>query len=1495
MPSLKKKALSLYLRTGCPRQLLLNLYSDSERRLLGMPPRQTARAALGLVGQAGFEWQDEKVSELGAVFGVGSVHMNPKREGNRPGTLILSDLLPHLEPYQFVVEGRFEPDTDTFKQAVGLDELRDRHGEPLGVGNALPDLVQVLPPMAERDRWETEAAELGPGVSGLEVCPDGDLRPLDRQDKRLRLRVIDIKLSAEPGAHYFAEVVYYSMALSAWLVENGHAGRFVVVAAPAVWPGSYEASAIMQIRERCRKEGRAPARDELARALEDDIEIAPFDAFAPRLRRFFREELPLVLRTPWDELPWHVSYSCAGCEFLGYPWKGSEGKYLNDPLHCWPTAEEKDHLSRVAGLSRGGARLLLPVAASVGALADVATDDESFNASPTLRAKRTIYPHRARSLRTQESGLIPDSGGDALMPRWPDLHVYLFLDYDLASAVTAAFSLRAFWREPLPFDSDLEPKRRRWSAIEGDKSTGFQEVFLVDRRDLGREREELLKFLRTLRNILDEVQKTDASDIEAGRRGSAEEPAKAKRSTYQIYLWDQAQRRHLTRLVGRHLGAVLADPELRDLAWLFPPPELLAHPDEASHRSPFTLVSDVVQNTVAVPVPHHYTLLDIVQGYRPDPVAAPSVHPLYREPLSDLIPAERLHEMWTHRGDWMNTATRIRETTGKKLSALAYVVSRLERDLGPNLSRAAAPPVVRPARRFDGMPPHSQLWYEYTRLNQALEDLEKHATHAMPPHEREARFKSAHLLRRLEGAEKRDALNHLAASSRRPMPADVVVYTLGPDSREFNVRPPQLGYALSPRKNAGFLNSPAYPLVKDLEKNVFAKGSVVESGLTEVTIEAIDRARGLIALQPWYANVAAEMEAAGILDLSEDVMLDPVNTDFLTSKVHETLKGIGRPPSAQNDAATLRALGLEASETAALSPESPASEFLWQAHRLSENATNTAAGQAMTAARAALEKSGIRLNDSQWTAWEAALTRRLALIWGPPGTGKSQTLRAVVAGAVWLARHEHRPLRVLISAGTYAAVDNVLFGSDTLLAALLPEKPYRLYRIQSSSNSVPEDQADAHPDVMPLTVKTTKAPEDVLTLQGLLDDPEGIVVVAGPTQQLHNLAIATKNKNKPKTGARPALTQRRWFDLVIIDEASQMDVAESTLVVSKAADGGAFVLAGDDKQLSPIHQATPPHDLDHVVGSVYGYVRHHHGVVPYPLQVNYRSCETLVEFTKRAGYDPGLHAFHRNLRLSVLPERHAEGRSSVRGDSTAIHTPAGNLPAKQPGDWPSELYWSPGWAALLDPSTPAVCFIYEDEVAGQANPFEADAVAALLWLLYRRVDCRLAGELQPDGRESPLTYRPHDPDAFWKQAVGVVTPHRAQMGKVIARLQNVFPDHDPGLIWSAVDTVERFQGQQRDVIVASFGLGDPDLIRAEDEFLYKLNRFNVMASRARAKLIVFTTRSLVDHLSNDADVLEESRLLKNYAETFCKYPRPLTLGYLANGSLVERPGIWRSR
>ena len=110
--------------------------------------------------------------------------------------------------------------------------------------------------------------------------------------------------------------------------------------------------------------------------------------------------------------------------------------------------------------------------------------------------------------------------------------------------------------------------------------------------------------------------------------------------------------------------------------------------------------------------------------------------------------------------------------------------------------------------------------------------------------------------------------------------------------------------------------------------------------------------------------------------------------------------------------------------------------------------------------------------------------------------------------------------------------------------------------------------------------------------------------------------------------------------------------------------------------------------------------------------MNYRSCQTLVDFTKRAGYDPGLHAHHAGPPAGPARRRIPDGAARRLARIAALDARLGGAPR---------------------PETPAACFIYEDEVAGQANAFEADAVAALLRLLYGRVDRQLAGELDEDG------------------------------------------------------------------------------------------------------------------------------------------------------------------
>jgi hypothetical protein len=336
-----------------------------------------------------------------------------------------------------------------------------------------------------------------------------------------------------------------------------------------------------------------------------------------------------------------------------------------------------------------------------------------------------------------------------------------------------------------------------------------------------------------------------------------------------------------------------------------------------------------------------------------------------------------------------------------------------------------------------------------------------------------------------------------------------------------------------------------------------------------------------------------------------------------------------------------------------------------------------------------------------------------------------------------------------------------------------------------------------------------------------------------------------------------------------------MDVTNSLLVWTKMADDGSTVLAGDDLQLAPIHKADPPRDLEALVGSVYSFIRTGHGIEPSSLDINYRSNHTIVDFVKLAGYSSALESWAPNLRLNL---------SSMPSNT------------QQPANWPASLVWSSGLHELLNTDHSTVCFVYDDQISGQSNAFEAQTVAGLVTTLRGRL-AQPAGARDRDGHDIPFHATPYTDHDFWSKGIGVVTPHRAQVGRIVDELTRACGTNAPYAdITSAVDTVERYQGQERDVIIASFAVGDPDTIRGEDEFLYNLNRFNVMASRAKVKLIVLVTKTLLDYLSDDADVLRESALFKRYAESYCSLRRPITLAWRdENGMASHRTGELRER
>ena len=1432
MPRLSKKVLSQYFRTECKRQLRLNLSPDTagyrhERDEQGMPPPQKPRPGLEQLAQAGDEWQAAKLHDLSQTFGqdlvVGEAYTDGSgqlRYRNKP----LEEALEDARPGSFLVEAEYQVGP-AFEEALGIADQRDRFG--LEYAGVRPDIIEVFPQ----------------GRFAKRVTPSGETPVLAADDRRLQLRVIDIKLTAEPSPGYFAEVTYYAMVLAGWLMDRGLEHRFVVVPDGAVWPGSHEAAELTVAHRTLTGQGVEPTDGQLREAMERDLEPVPFDVFAFRLRRFFGEELPEVLCVPWQELPWHVDNRCKGCDNLGYPWI-SRGERTDQPGHCMPEAESTGHLSRVAFVSRGaGDALRSHGVGDVGVLAERPPEDPAFGVHHVLKATRTVVSGRAGALRSGVSTIPEGSGTSAVMPKWTDLRVFLSADFDVGSAITFAFGLKAFWIEPRPFGSTSTAPRqiRRWEA----------ESFIVDLKDLGAERRELLAFLSKIGAILDE-----AIGLDNG-------------TTVQFYLWDSLQFEHLSRVVGRHLQAILDRGDIRQLAWLFPPEDLLQNPSLSTRRSPVTTVRDVARAVLAAPVPHYYSLLEIARAYHPDNLPENAkgfdVHPLFEDALSDQIPSERAHEVWsrtTGRQHWAAQVEILRRTVARRLVALDAVVRRLETDLRPRLPNQAAPRIqaIRPPQREPRLSFDGQLWYAFARLNAGLEQLEVQELRALPPHGREAKFESARLPERLRGFEEADALDALGL---QPRPGRRV-YAMGPNSREVKFKEGDFELALAPEDWPDFLDRSLRSVTQGtgLEEDYASEFQRFMGDVTRVAVAGLDRDRGFIALdqriQPGNPSLE-DLEDEGIADFDFGVVLDRVYRDYFTRKLLAALGAIGNPPAARDDPLVRRAIGQINARGSRATPHTPPADFLWGARAMHE----ARVGRDLEPVREVLERQGLGLNATQWRAWEGALTRRLSLIWGPPGTGKSRTARAVVLGAALEAQQQNKPTRILVCAQNYNAMDVVLLGVYEKLKTLLPESAFRVRRVRSYTR--PADQNV--PDDIDTELNRFQLSERVRSLLDGLQRRQGITVVGTTPHQVHNLLLAQGGN-----------AQGELFDLILIDEASQMDVGLSILAVASLARGGSVVLAGDPKQLPPIQQAEPPLGLEGMVGSVYSFCQDFHGVEPVMLDVNYRSNDTLVEFSLEAGYERTLSSHSPDLRLNLLEP----------------------LPGTWPEGWPDPLFWTPEWSALLDPDHPASCFVYPEGRSSQWNQFEADAVASLVALLYGRAADRLLGERDPaTGNAIATTGSPtaYSPEEFWKKAVGVVTPHRAQQGLIVSRLQQVFGSTGvhPNLIRSAVDTVERFQGQERDVIIASYALGDPDAIADEDEFLMSLNRFNVTASRPRAKLIVLVSREIVDHLSGDLDTLRGSRLLKTFVDSFCGSSRPMALGFLENATEREVPGLFRYR
>ncbi|HEX5052367.1 MAG TPA: AAA domain-containing protein [Planctomycetota bacterium] len=146
---------------------------------------------------------------------------------------------------------------------------------------------------------------------------------------------------------------------------------------------------------------------------------------------------------------------------------------------------------------------------------------------------------------------------------------------------------------------------------------------------------------------------------------------------------------------------------------------------------------------------------------------------------------------------------------------------------------------------------------------------------------------------------------------------------------------------------------------------------------------------------------------------------------------------------------------------------------------------------------------------------------------------------------------------------------------------------------------------------------------------------------------------------------------------------------------------------------------------------------------------------------------------------------------------------------------------------VLDPARPVVWLRLDHRQPGQRSLEEANAVADLVEDLVRRHGVPAA-------------------------EIAVIAPFRAQV-----RLLRSAIDHKnlPGVEALVVDTVERIQGQEREVVLVSLTAGDPREVKGRGAFHLSLNRLNVALSRARTKAVLVASSHAFRALPHDADGL----------------------------------------
>jgi len=416
------------------------------------------------------------------------------------------------------------------------------------------------------------------------------------------------------------------------------------------------------------------------------------------------------------------------------------------------------------------------------------------------------------------------------------------------------------------------------------------------------------------------------------------------------------------------------------------------------------------------------------------------------------------------------------------------------------------------------------------------------------------------------------------------------------------------------------------------------------------------------------------------------------------------------------------------------------------------------------------------LNPSQQEAVRHALAAEdIAIIHGPPGTGKTTTVTALIETAV------SQKQRVLACAPSNLAVDNM---AEQLVAAGVS-----LIRLGHPARVLPALQAhtlDARVQEQNdyrLAVSLRKEAYGLFgqankfrrakpapgEKRGLRDEARQMLDEA---RQLEARAVEQALDGamvilSTLTAIDSTILGRRQFDLCVIDEAGQSTEPAAWIPITRCHK---LVLAGDHQQLPPTILSRTAERQGFGISLLERLARRDGNTIARRLDVQYRMNAEIMEFSSAEFYDGDLQAD------GSVADHLLSGLAGAMGDEllqtavTFIDTAGAGYDDVQPIDSRS-----------------------------RSNPEEAMVVV-------KKVNQLLAANVAADN-------------------IAVITPYSAQV--------QILREQLPAAV--EIGSVDGFQGREKEAVIISLVRSN---VKGEVGFLAETRRMNVALTRARRKLIV---------------------------------------------------------